>query len=233
MSRGPATVALLLAAGEGRRIGGRKQFRRIAGRTLLEHALDGLFAVREVGGVVVVVPADRVRAVEKRLAERIPPARWWRVVAGGPTRHASSSCGLAALPAACRWVLIHDAARPFASPALLRRVLRAAREHGAAVPAIPVTDSTLEIDAAGDLRRYLRRERLRAVQTPQAFERTRLEAAFARARGQEFTDDASVVRRDGRTVVVVAGEADNRKITRPEDFEWARRRFARRAGGED
>jgi 2-C-methyl-D-erythritol 4-phosphate cytidylyltransferase len=228
-ARGPKTIALLLAGGEGLRSGGRKQFRRVGGRSLLRHALDGLFAAREVGGVIVVVPADTVAAVERDLSASAPRG-WWKVTAGGATRHLSSRAGLAQLPDACEWVLVHDAARPFASPELVRRVLRATKSVGAAVPAVAVADSTLEIDAQGHLRRYLPRERLRAVQTPQGFAREVIESAFASTRRTDFTDDASAVRRAGHEVAVVEGEAENRKITTGEDLRVAARELARRVG---
>jgi 2-C-methyl-D-erythritol 4-phosphate cytidylyltransferase len=101
------TVAILLAAGEGLRSGGRKQFRKSGGRSILRHAAEGLAAVREVGGLMVVVPEDAIASVRLDLASLNCPID---VVAGGTTRNESSRRGMAALPARCRWVLIHDAA---------------------------------------------------------------------------------------------------------------------------
>lgn len=218
--RGPRTIAVLLAAGQGVRAGGRKQFRRAAGKSILRHAAEGLLAVREVRGLVVVVPADAVEEVRGDLAGL---DRVLDVVAGGATRHLSSRAGLAALPVTAELVLIHDAARPFASPALIRRVMRAARENGAAIPAVEVSDSTVELDDLGALHRYLDRGRLRAVQTPQAFRREVIERAFGKTRRKDFSDDACVVRRAGGAVTVVAGDLANRKITTPEELETALR----------
>ena len=217
---GPRTLAVLLAAGQGARAGGRKQFRQAAGKSVLRHAAEGLLEVREIRGLIVVVPADAIESVRAELAGL---DRVLDVVAGGATRHLSSRAGLAALPDSAEMVLIHDAARPFASPALIRRVMRAAREVGAAIPAVDVTDSTVELHEEGTLRRYLERGRLRAVQTPQAFRRAVIESAFARQRRTDFADDASVVRRVGGAVAVVAGEAGNRKITTAEELEAALR----------
>jgi len=222
-SRGPGTIGLVLAAGEGLRAGGRKQFREAGGRSVLRHAVDGLCALREIGGVIVVVPEDAIEAVREELDD-VP--RLVDVIGGGVTRNRSSRNGVAALPDSCRYVLIHDAARPFASPKLIRRVLRAARDVGAAVPAVPVSDSVVELFADGGLRRYLERDRIRAVQTPQAFAREVIEAAFARTRRDDFTDDAGVVRRTGRPVAVVEGDATNVKITSQEDLEHALRLLA-------
>ena len=218
--KGPRTLAVVLAAGEGVRAGGRKQFRQAGGKSVLEHAVEGLLAVREIRGILVVVPADAVDEVRRQFegVERIVD-----VVAGGATRNLSSRAGLAALPASCELVLIHDAARPFASPALIRRVMRAARETGAAIPAVEVADSTVELHVDGGLRRYLERSRLRAVQTPQAFRRDVLEEAFRRHRRTDFTDDASAVRRAGRPVAVVEGDPANRKITTAAELDAALR----------
>lgn len=218
--RGPRTVAILLAAGQGVRAGERKQFRVVAGKSILRHAVEGLLAVREIGGVLVVVPAD---AVERVRAELGALPRLLDVIAGGATRNQSSRAGVAGLPASAELVLIHDAARPFASSALMRRVIRAARATGAAMPAVDVSDSTIELHADGALRRYLDRDRLRAVQTPQAFRREVIELAFAKQRRVDFPDDASVVRTSGRPVAVVEGESSNRKITTADELEAALR----------
>lgn len=217
------TVAIVLAAGEGVRSGGRKQFREAGGRSVLAHAIDALVGMREIHGVIVVVPEDHVDATRAELQE---VDEVLDVIAGGATRHQSSRAGLAALPETVQFVLIHDAARPFASARMIRRVLRAARETGAATPAVAVSDSTIELADDGSLRRYLDRAKLRAVQTPQAFRREVIEAAFARARRDDFTDDASVVRRHGGEVAVVEGEAENVKITSVEDLDHALRRLA-------
>ena len=220
---GPRTVAIVLAAGEGVRSGGRKQFREAGGRSVMRHAVEGLIGMREIQGLVVVVPAD---AIETTRAELEDVEGLVDVVAGGATRHLSSRAGLAALPESVQYVLIHDAARPFASPKMVRRVLRAARDVGAAVPAVPVSDSMVELTSDGGLRRYLDRRTLRAIQTPQAFSREVIDAAFARVRRTDFTDDASVVRRAGRRVEVVEGDPANVKITSTEDLEHALRLLA-------
>jgi 2-C-methyl-D-erythritol 4-phosphate cytidylyltransferase len=218
------TVAILLAGGEGVRSGGRKQFRKAQGRSILRHAADGLAAVREVGGLIVVVPEDAVATTQRELATLDKP---FEVVAGGATRNLSSRNGVAALPPRCKWVLIHDAARPFATPAMIRRVLKAAKTKGAAIPAVAVSDSTIECTADGSLARYLPRERLGAVQTPQAFSRERIEEAFARSRRTDFTDDAGAVLRIGHPVAVVDGDVTNLKITSPEQLAHALRELER------
>jgi 2-C-methyl-D-erythritol 4-phosphate cytidylyltransferase/2-C-methyl-D-erythritol 2,4-cyclodiphosphate synthase len=212
MARGPKVCAVVLAGGSGRRAGRAKQFARAAGRSLLYHACRPFLEAREVGGLVLVVPPGRGPAVTEEMDD-MGAAKVLAVVNGGATRQASSRAGLAALPPACEIVLVHDAARPFAAPALIRRVLRGARAHGACVPAVPVADATIEVDEAGDLRSYLDRGGLRAVQTPQGFSRGLLEEAFAAAGADDAVDDAALVRALGRPVHLVPGDPDNAKIT--------------------
>lgn len=227
MSSPRRVCALLLAAGAGRRAGGPKQFRRAGGKSLLEHAARGLLAGGEIESLVVVVPESDVDAVRHEL-ERIHLPHLHAVVAGGATRHLSSRRGVEALPEGCDWVLIHDAARPFASRSLIRRVLRAAEEHRAAIPAIPVHDSTVRVGRDGRVEEYLPRPSLRSVQTPQAFERGLLEDSFRRVDSEDFTDDASVVVAAGHPVFVVAGEHENRKLTTGEEVDEALGQLTRR-----
>lgn len=227
MSPASTTCAIVLAAGSGRRAGGRKQFQRAGGKSLLEHAARGLLDSGEVDALVLVVPADDVDSVRREL-DRIHLTGLHDVVEGGATRHQSSRRGIEALPGDCEWVLLHDAARPFASRALIRRVLGAAREHGAAIPAIPVHDSTVRVGRDGSLEEYLPRPSLRAVQTPQAFQRKLLVESFERVDSEDFPDDASVVVAAGNDVLVVAGEHQNRKLTTEDEVNDALRQLTRR-----
>jgi 2-C-methyl-D-erythritol 4-phosphate cytidylyltransferase len=132
--------------------------------------------------------------------------------------------GLAAVPADANIVCVHDAARPFASAALFAAVIAAVGRDGvdAAVPGVGVTDTVKVVDASGRVVSTPDRNTLRAVQTPQAFRASVLRAAHAAS--PEATDDAAVVESSGGYVVVVEGEADNRKITAAEDLAWAKDR---------
>jgi 2-C-methyl-D-erythritol 4-phosphate cytidylyltransferase len=197
---------IVVAAGSGSRFGGPKQFADLAGRRVADWAIDAARAVSD--GVVLVVPADQV-AVE-------PGA-----VAGGPTRAESVRRGLATVPTTASVVLVHDAARPFASGALFEAVIAAVRAGAdGAIPAVPVADTVKEVDEAGTVVATPDRHRLVAVQTPQGFRADVLRRAHAT--GAEGTDDASLVEAIGGRVVTVPGEASNRKITAPEDLDWAR-----------
>lgn len=162
----------------------------------------------------------------------IPAGPRLRVAVGGSVRAASVRRGLAALSPEVRWVAVHDAARPFVTPALARAVLAAARRDGGAVPALPVADTVKRVRSARVIGTVPRRG-LWAAQTPQAFRRDLLARAFARfpRRFRTWTDDACAFEAMGWRVRVVPGERINRKITTPEDWAWARTFFLKRAQG--
>jgi 2-C-methyl-D-erythritol 4-phosphate cytidylyltransferase/2-C-methyl-D-erythritol 2,4-cyclodiphosphate synthase len=146
-------------------------------------------------------------------------------VAGGATRQASVRAGLEALVSCTPdIVLVHDAARPFASASLITRAIEAAEKTGAAIPALPVTDTVKRIDNAGTIEATLDRNSIRLVQTPQAFAFPVLFDAHRRALAQgrdDFTDDAALAEWAGIKVSVFAGEPGNIKFTTPEDFARA------------
>lgn len=219
----PQVAAVVVAAGQGLRAGGEipKQFRRIAGETLLERALS-VFA--EASDVTFVQPVIRPNDVD--LVRRL--TRGMNVlepVAGGATRQASVRAGLEALVSCTPdIVLVHDAARPFASASLITRAIEAAEKTGAAIPALPVTDTVKRIDNAGTIEATLDRNSIRLVQTPQAFAFPVLFDAHRRALAQgrdDFTDDAALAEWAGIKVSVFAGEPGNIKFTTPEDFARA------------
>lgn len=206
--------AVVVAAGQGVRFGGPKQYELAAGHPVLEWSVSAARAACE--GVVVVVAPDR-------LVDGSPPGGADVVVAGGSTRSASVRAGLAAVPAEAEVVLVHDAARPCASPGLFASVVAAVRGGAdAALPAVPLTDSIRTV--AG---RPVDRTDLLAVQTPQGFAPDVLRAVHA---GEpEATDDASLVDEAGGRVVTVPGEVDNRKITTAADLALADAVLAGRA----
>jgi 2-C-methyl-D-erythritol 4-phosphate cytidylyltransferase/2-C-methyl-D-erythritol 2,4-cyclodiphosphate synthase len=146
-------------------------------------------------------------------------------VFGGATRQASVCAGLEALaPHRPDVVLVHDAARPFASPALIARAISAAQAGGAAVPVLPLRDTVKRVDSAGRIEETLDRSVLRLVQTPQAFAFAPLLAAHRRAVAEardDFTDDAALAEWAGMTVSTFEGEPDNIKITAAGDFARA------------
>lgn len=216
-------AAVVVAAGQGLRAGGEipKQFRRIAGETLLERALSAFAEAPDVTFVQPVIRPDDVDLV-RRLTSGMNVLE---PVAGGATRQASVRAGLEAL-ASCapNIVLVHDAARPFASASLITRAIAAAEKTGAAIPALPVTDTVKRIDNTGTIEATLDRNSIRLVQTPQAFAFPALFDAHRRALAQgrdDFTDDAALAEWAGIKVSVFAGEPGNIKFTTPEDFARA------------
>jgi 2-C-methyl-D-erythritol 4-phosphate cytidylyltransferase/2-C-methyl-D-erythritol 2,4-cyclodiphosphate synthase len=221
----PAKVAaVIVAAGRGYRAGGDlpKQYRALAGEPVIRPTLAAFLGHPQIAAVQPVInPEDAAifRAATAGLERLLPP------VAGGATRQASVRAGLEALRAAAPdLVLIHDAARPFLSSDLISRAIAAATAHGAAVPAIAVTDTVKVVDERDTVSETLDRSRLRTVQTPQAFAYEVIVALHDRAVAagrDDFTDDAALAEWAGRAVNVFAGEADNVKLTSNEDFARA------------
>jgi 2-C-methyl-D-erythritol 4-phosphate cytidylyltransferase len=164
--------------------------------------------------LVVVVPpgeVDRARSILK------PVPRAWKLAVGGQRRQDSAWAGLEA--AGGSWVLLHDVARPLVSPDLIRRVLRAAKAHGAAVPVLPAVDTMRYLDGEFLAPKTLDRAGLVRVQTPQGFSRDLLLLAYQRAReqGRDLPDDAAALLALGKRVAAVPGEPANLKLTYPED----------------
>jgi 2-C-methyl-D-erythritol 4-phosphate cytidylyltransferase len=198
--------AIVVAAGSGARFGRPKQYAELAGRRLVEWAVDGARATCQ--GVVLVARRDDVASLTVVGADA--------VVAGGDTRSASVRAGLAAVPSQAEVIVVHDAARPLASVELWGAVLAAvAAGADAAVPAIPVTDTIKRVEDHTVIETLDRRQ-LVAVQTPQAFRANALRAAHANA--ADATDDAALVEAAGGRVVTVAGERRNLKITELADL---------------
>jgi 2-C-methyl-D-erythritol 4-phosphate cytidylyltransferase len=163
-------------------------------------------------GIVVVLPHSAVDLDDHRL-EGVEGVE--AVVGGGPTRAASVRSGLAAVPQEASMVIVHDAARPLATPHLFERVRDAVLAGAeAVVPAVPVTDTIRQVGGG-----VVDREQLRAIQTPQGFPAELLRRAHANA--EEATDDAGLVERCGGTVTLVEGEPTNLKITGPDDLLFA------------
>jgi 2-C-methyl-D-erythritol 4-phosphate cytidylyltransferase len=214
--RGDVAV-LVVAAGLGIRLGpgGPKALRSLRGEPLLTHAVRRVSAAPSVGCVVVAAPVDGVETVRALVGPDVI------VVAGGATRQASVAAALAAVPDRFAIVLVHDAARALAPPELVERVAAAVREgHAAVIPALPVVDTIKQVHSTGAVAGTLDRSVLRAVQTPQGFQRAALERAHAAA-VDEHTDDAGMVEKLGLAVWTVPGDEAALKITRPFDLAVA------------
>ena len=205
-----AIWTIVVAAGSGTRFGKPKQFESLGAETVLDHAIAQALTVSD--GVVVVLATDR-------LGLQLPNG--CISVEGGATRSESVRAGLDVVPETAEIMCVHDAARPLASEDLFWRVVESVRGGAdGSVPGIAVNDTIKEVDNFGVVTRTVPRARIVAVQTPQAFAAQKLRAAHAS--GEEGTDDAELVERAGGKIVVVNGEITARKITMPDDLEWAR-----------
>lgn len=230
-------VAVVPAAGQSRRMGGErpKQFLPLAGRPLLSRTLGQLQMAAAVDEVVLVCPPGQEQAIEAEFVRPFGLDKVRRVVPGGQQRQDSVAAGVAAAAEmGAAWLLVHDAARPLASPELLVRVLAVAKACGAAIAAWPVSDTIKRDDGRGRVQATLDRGRLWLVQTPQAFRLDLLQEALARAQAEGFyaTDEAGLVERLGREVRLVTGERNNLKITTPQDLALAEALLAGGAAGQ-
>jgi 2-C-methyl-D-erythritol 4-phosphate cytidylyltransferase/2-C-methyl-D-erythritol 2,4-cyclodiphosphate synthase len=232
MSKSERTAALIVAAGRGLRAGpgGPKQYRSLGGQPVIYRAMQAFCHHPEVFAVQPVVHADD-RAI---FQDAVRGLRHEVCAAGGMTRQASVHAGLEALARhQPEVVLIHDAARPFVSAALISRAIEAAARTGAAIPAVAVTDTIKLINAEGHVEATPDRARLRIAQTPQAFAFTAILNAHRRAASEgrsDFTDDAALAEWAGLTVATFAGDPGNMKLTTPEDFVREEARLGARLG---
>jgi 2-C-methyl-D-erythritol 4-phosphate cytidylyltransferase/2-C-methyl-D-erythritol 2,4-cyclodiphosphate synthase len=216
--------AIIAAGGSGTRLGGSapKQFLRLGdGRTILERSVAAFAAHHRVSEVVVALPPDA--AFELAAADgRI------RRVTGGARRQDSVANAFDAVSRATEVVLVHDAARPFVSNDVISRAIDAAAEHGAAIVAIPVSDTVKQVtmeDGRRVVAGTIPRESIYLAQTPQAFRRDVLAAAVAAGRGgAHATDEAALAELAGYAVHIVEGDDNNVKITTAADLERARQR---------
>ncbi|AZS41453.1 MULTISPECIES: 2-C-methyl-D-erythritol 4-phosphate cytidylyltransferase [Microbacterium] len=221
----PRTAIIVVAAGSGTRLGASapKAFVGVDSRSVLRHALDGVFAAAP-AQVVVVAPAGWEGDAETELREAAGErADLGRVVTGGATRQQSVAAGLSALWGDIETVLVHDAARALTPPSQIDAVAAAVTAEVGVIPTLPVVD-TLKRVVDGAVAAAVDRSELAAAQTPQGFPRAALEAAYAAAResGVEYTDDAALFAATGRPVRHIDGSERAFKITTPADLERAR-----------
>jgi 2-C-methyl-D-erythritol 4-phosphate cytidylyltransferase/2-C-methyl-D-erythritol 2,4-cyclodiphosphate synthase len=214
-----AADAIVVAAGSSQRMGGLdKVLAPLGGRPLLAWSLEAMRAALSVRRLIVVTRADRVAELQA--------ARWVRavdaeVIAGGRRRQESAAAGVR--HASADVVLVHEAARPFATPALADRVAEVAAAHGAAIPVLAIAD-TIKRVVDGRIVGTIDRTGVAAAQTPQGARRALLLDAYRRhdpGGPAEFTDDAALLQADGVPVIAVEGEPSNLKVTFPDDLRRA------------
>jgi len=223
-------TAVIPAGGSGRRMQGSKakQYLLLHGIPLLVHTLRTFQEAPIIGDIVLVVPPADVDRIQSDIVDAYSMTKISQVVAGGKERQDSVRNGLAVLPADCEIVLIHDAARPFVSPALIEKAVDGAAREGAVAAGIRARDTVKQCDREGRVIDTLDREQIWMAQTPQAFRRAIIVAAHQKAKEDNFygTDDAMLVERMGIPVRMIDGIPDNIKITTTEDLAWAEYRFS-------
>jgi 2-C-methyl-D-erythritol 4-phosphate cytidylyltransferase len=223
------TVALIVAAGSGERLGAGvpKALVQLAGRPLVAWSIDALLATAGIEQIVIAMPPGTAAWAELAAEDRVA------VVDGGASRSDSVRRALDA-SAQGDFVLVHDAARPLLTAALAESVIAAlARDPGAdvATAALPVTDTVKRVDSAGAVHETLERSELWAVQTPQVFRRAALARALAVPADElaRATDDAGLIERGGGKVIVVRASDENLKVTTSLDLRVAELLLAGRA----
>ena len=194
-----------------------KQFLPVDGRPVLMRTIERFYQYNPQLGIIVVLPHSQ-QDYWRQLCSKYAFAVEHTVVDGGETRFHSSKNGLAAVPDDAQGVVgIHDGVRPFVTVDVIARTYEAAREHGAAMPVMPVTD-TLRYVAGEDGGHNVLRSDYRTVQTPQTFDIQLIKRAYDVPYSEAFTDDASVAEATGHKVVMVEGCRENIKLTTPYDL---------------
>jgi 2-C-methyl-D-erythritol 4-phosphate cytidylyltransferase len=216
-----SVLVIIPAAGSGSRFGGPvpKQFQPLAGKPLVQYVVER-FLMTDVARIVVAIPEALLTTVKQTPADRV------QFVGGGETRQQSVIRAMAAAGSDYDVVAVHDAVRPFFRIDTLGSLIDAARQHGAALPALPITD-TIHATRDGRLSATVDRSNLVAAQTPQCFRFDILRDALARAEREKFdaTDEAGLAAHYGYEVHIVPGDPFNIKITRPEDLALAEAHF--------
>lgn len=222
--------SIILAAGQGSRFasascGLPKQFIQWQGFPLYWHSARVMSKAACITGIILVFPADILEEQKQKIASYMqsdPLGLPIRCTSGGAMRQDSVRHGLMEVPLEATHVLVHDAARPFLSPALIHRVCdRLAHGAKGVVPAMAITDTVKQYEGE-KITMTLDRTHLVSVQTPQGFEKTTLANAHENAVSKSLavTDDASLLEALGEEVVWIPGEAENRKITQPDDMRF-------------
>ena len=213
------TVAIITAAGYGKRMGRPKQFIQIGGRPILEWTLLVFEKTKVIHEMILVVNKEDIVQ-----AKKIKFSKLKQIVSGGEQRQDSVYEGLKVLSQDARMVAIHDGARPFVTSEIIERAVGEAKEFGAVVVGVPITDTIKSVTSNQfTVTSTLNRDELWAAQTPQVFKKEIIFKAYERgACKHQATDDAMLVEKLGIPVKMVMGSYQNIKITGPEDLKIAR-----------
>ncbi|MGD9568577.1 MAG: 2-C-methyl-D-erythritol 4-phosphate cytidylyltransferase [Sedimentibacter sp.] len=223
MFKDKKVAAIIVAAGKGSRMGSDipKQYMTIAGKTILDTTLYKFEKSNEVDEIILIVNKDDLEYVTAEIAVNYDKITV--VKAGGSTRTESVFEGIKALSKKCGIVLIHDGVRPFVSYNLISSCIEGANDFYACIPVTDVVDTIKEVSEDWTVQKTLNRVRLKAVQTPQAFDYELIRDCYIKAvtEDAEFTDDASIVEYYGHEVKTIEGLSRNIKITTPLDLRIA------------
>jgi len=229
-------AALIAAAGKGERMGGEveKQFRLLGGKPLLSHTLAAFEETSEIDTVILIVPPGREEFCRQAVVAREGFRKVARIVTGAESRQGSVQAGFRWLAPDIDIVVVHDGARPFVTPALIRAGIDAAARYGGAVVAIPESDTLKRVSGEGVVLETVARQQLWRAQTPQAFQRQILQEALEFAERYQLTgtDEASLVESVPHQVWIVPGSSWNLKITTPDDLLLAELMVAQRTRGQ-
>jgi 2-C-methyl-D-erythritol 4-phosphate cytidylyltransferase/2-C-methyl-D-erythritol 2,4-cyclodiphosphate synthase len=217
--------AIIAAGGRGVRLGGArpKQLLTLGGRQILQRSVDAFLASDHIAEIVVALPSDLAARMPDYLRDRRKPLQ---VVEGGARRQDSVANAFARVSSAADVVVIHDAARPLVTSDLIGRTVEAAATYGAAIAALPVTDTVKRSDGNRFIVETIPRSEVFLAQTPQAFRVDVLRAAFAHIDAADATDEAMLAERAGHRVHLVEGDPRNLKITTADDLATAERLLA-------
>jgi 2-C-methyl-D-erythritol 4-phosphate cytidylyltransferase len=216
--------AILLAAGQGRRLGHDKSITAIAGRPVLAYGLEALLGIRDIEKVVVAVRVDVKEEAKLWIGKNYPnEAKRVEVIVGGKERQDSVWEGLDALGSGVEWAVVHDAARVLTTAGLIEKVMMGAKKSGAAAAARKMSDTVREADGQGNVVRLLDREGLWRMETPQVVRGTILRQGLqkARAEGKMVTDCMAAAELAGVKGMLVEATEPNLKITLPSDWQLA------------
>jgi 2-C-methyl-D-erythritol 4-phosphate cytidylyltransferase len=220
------TLAIVLAGGAGKRMGSstNKQFLLLDNRPIIVHALQVFEECKPVDGVYLVVNQKDLPVIQEEILETYKFSKILKLVIGGRLRQDSVRNGLEAIEDPCDIVIIHDAARPFVSPAFVEKSIFLMEMFDAIIPAIPVRDTIKVISKEGFVQKTLERDSLWQIQTPQTFKYQLIMKAYREGMAKKLygTDDAAFIEYLGKKVKVIEGSPYNLKITTPEDLVIAK-----------
>lgn len=229
------TIAVILAAGQGSRMGTKinKQYLHLLDKPVLSHTLEVFEKESLIDGIVIVTREDEIELCYEQAIKPYEFKKVIKVVAGGKERQDSVYRGLKSLPSQCKLVVVHDGARPLVTNNLISQAVTIAGREGAAIAAVPVKD-TIKRVVGGLVVETIPRQEIWAIQTPQVFTKELIIKAYESAyeKGVYGTDDASLVEMLGEKVSIVPGSYENIKITIPEDLDIGKAILAGRKGSD-